>query len=206
MPVFFGLFASDAAIVGNISYANGADTGSISANEQGKYVFTPTVAGTYSFTYSVAWNGTTLERTSTAETVDEFSYVTFKNGENVLDKVRVANGGEISVADIAPECNVTGYTFEGWKNGESLVGETLTPTSDMQLEAALLYGKITKASISLNGTIGLNFYVQLPAAAQVEDQATFSVDEKVLKTVDFNEETVSENNEYKFILGKAGGF
>ncbi len=61
-PTFGGLLSTGANVAGEISYANGEETGSIPAGSDGKYLFTAQSYGTYTLTIPVEWNGSVVNR------------------------------------------------------------------------------------------------------------------------------------------------
>lgn len=206
-PIFFGLFGAEAEIDGEIAYACGEDTGTIAKNADGKYVFIPENAGEYTFNFGILWNGERVAYEAKAQSLNKYSVITFKNGAEELKKARVENGKAIDLSAIAPQIEAAGYTFDCWKDGdgnEYVAGDTMIPEKDIVLTAAARYGQVTKASISLDGTIGLNYYVLLPGAAKTGDKAELKADGAILKEVLFSEAGAgTQANEYKFTIGVA---
>lgn len=206
-PIFFGLFGAEAEIDGEIEYACGEDTGKIAKNADGKYVFNPENAGEYTFNFGILWNGKRVAYEAKAQSLDKYSVITFKNGAEELKKARVENGKEIDLSAIAPQIEKAGYTFDCWKDGdgnEYVAGDTMIPEKDIVLTAEARYGQVTKASISLDGTIGLNYYVLLPDAAKAGDKAELKADGAILKEVLFSKAGAgTQANEYKFTIGVA---
>ncbi|MBQ8684586.1 MAG: InlB B-repeat-containing protein [Clostridia bacterium] len=206
-PVFFGVMSNGATVDGAITYANGSHTGTVAASE-GKYLFTPTTAGEYTFTYNVSWNGQTVPFTTKATATDVYSTITFKDGDTTVASARVENGKAITLDTIATDdviagLALTGYTFKGWSDGTSVYAKNaeITPTADTTFTVEKEYGDVEGASLTLDGALGLNFYVRLPQAATTET-ATFTVGGEVAATVNVAD-MPQTNDLYKFTYATA---
>ena len=195
-PVFFGVMSNDATVSGDITFANGDHTGTITATE-GVYKFTPTTEGEYTFTYNVSWNGETIVYTTKAMVIDVYGKIIFQNGDESSEET-VENGKQITLSTIAPTVSKVGYQFVGWTDGANTytANDSFTPNGTVTLTAVFSYGDIQGATITLGGALGVNFYVELPETATTET-ATFTVGNDVVKTVTISEMEKS-GNVYKF--------
>ncbi len=195
-PVFFGVMSNDATVTGDVSFANGSHTGTLTLTD-GACTFTPTVAGEYTFTYNVSWNGETIAYETKAVAQKLHSTITFKNGTETVGTCKVNNGVEYTLSEIAPTISLNGYTFVGWSDGENTykLTDSVTFETDGELQVVKTYGSITGATITLGGEIGVNFYVQLPETATTQT-ATFAVGGNVVKTVELAS-VANESNLYK---------
>ena len=99
-----------------------------------------------------------------------------------------------------PECTFNapeGTTFKGWKIGDTIYqpGDTITPTED--ITAVAVWGrdnKVTGASVSLDGAIGVNFYSELNYDTA---KAVLSGPNGDIEITDL-ESVKQENGDYKF--------
>ena len=73
--------------------------------------------------------------------------VTFKDGNEILYTTEVADGGKLSQLPVAP--SKTGYTFDGWYNGDNEFKAGDSVTSDLELKAT--WEKICSVILMVNG-------------------------------------------------------
>lgn len=116
----------------------------------------------------------------TAVFVPNYREVRFHDGDTLYTTKRVLKTKtSIALSELAVEKPVKkGWVFVGWKLGESILSENqLFPVSEaVDLYAYYTVGRAYRASVSLDGDIALNFYMELDEAVLQNEQAkmTFS--------------------------------
>ena len=115
------------------------------------------------------------------EVTDTNIYHTFEDENGLFYYGAPAQTGDsISFASVTPTYGPKkdGYTFAGWTKGGTLVGDTVDNTADATYSPVYTLGEVNYVSASLEGDIGLNFYMNLPTAVTADSTS------KVVFTVD----------------------
>ncbi|MBQ9117822.1 MAG: metallophosphoesterase [Clostridia bacterium] len=133
--------------------------------------------------------------TYTTQVTDTNVYHTFEDESGKLYYAAPAQTGDtVAFASIAPVSGPkkTGYTFAGWAKDGVAVGETVANTADATYKPTYLLGEMNMISASLDGDIGLNFYMTLPAEILADSAA------KVVFTIGDEVQEVAVNSTGKY--------
>jgi len=93
----------------------------------------------------------------------------------------------ISFSSVAPKTapEKDGYTFAGWTKAGEAVGDTVAGDADATYKPSYVLGEVEYVSVTLEGDIGLNYYLNLPSELTADEAA------KVHFNVDGEEQTVN---------------
>ena len=121
---------------------------------------------------AVIANDNTVNYTATYRKADDYT-ITWKNGDTVLETDFAAAGVTPTYDGATPakaSANGKSYEFLGWSTDGTTVLDTIPAVTEDTTYYAVFTGKeIFKHSLSLNGSIDVNFYVDLPAGYSVNN-------------------------------------